>query len=66
MGEARMTVEEMKVLLEKARQHNKENNGKVMMCSERGPVGFDMIQGLIQIVEQQQREIEAMKAKFIS
>ena len=61
-----MTVEEMKVLLEKARQQNKENNGKVMMCSERGPVGFDMIQGLIQIAEQQQREIEAMKAKFIT
>ena len=61
-----MNVEEMKMLLEKARQHSKENNGKVMMCSERGPVGFELIEGLIQIIEQQQRELEAVKAKFIS
>ena len=61
-----MTVEELKLTLEKARQHSKENNGKVMMCSERGPVGFDLIQHLITVVEQQQREIDALKAKFIA
>ena len=61
-----MSVEEMKMLLEKARQHSKENNGKVMMCSERGPVGFELIEGLISIIEQQQRELEAVKAKFIT
>jgi hypothetical protein len=64
--ESRMTVEELKSLLEKARQQSKDNNGKVMMCSERGPVGFDLVQHLIQVVEQQQREIDALKAKFIS
>jgi hypothetical protein len=61
-----MTVDEMKKQLEKARQHSKENDGKVMMCSERGPVGYDLVQSLIALVEQQQREIEALKAKFIS
>ena len=61
-----MNVEDMKGMLEKARQHSKENNGKVMMCSDRGPVGFELIQGLIQLVEQQQKEIEALKAKFIT
>jgi len=61
-----MTVDEMKTMLEKSRQHCKENSGKVMMCSDKGPVGFDMIQALIQLVEQQQRELEAIKAKFIS
>ena len=61
-----MTIDDMKSLLEKSRQHSKENNGKVMMCSDKGPVGFDLIQALIQLVEQQQRELEAVKAKFIS
>lgn len=61
-----MSVEEMKMLLEKARQHSKENAGKVMMCSDRGPASFELIEGLIQIVEQQQRELEAVKAKFIT
>ena len=61
-----MSVEEMKMLLEKSRQQSKENNGKVMMCSERGPVGYDLIEGLISIIEQQQRELEAVKAKFIT
>ena len=61
-----MTVEELKTLFEKSRQYCKENSGKVMMCSDRGPAGFDLIQGLIQVIEQQQREIEGIKAKFIS
>ena len=61
-----MTVEEMKALLEKSRQHSKDNNGKVLMCSDKGPAGFELIQGLVQLAEQQQREIEAMKAKFIA
>lgn len=61
-----MNIDEMKSILGKARQHSKENDGKVMMCSERGPANFDLIQGLIQLVEQQQKEIEALKAKFIS
>ena len=61
-----MTVDELKALLEKSRQQSKDNTGKVMMCSERGPVGFDLVQHLITVVEQQQREIEALKAKFIT
>ena len=61
-----MTVEEMKNQLEKARQHSKENNGKVLMCSERGPAGFDLIQSLITLIEQQQKEIEGLKGKLIS
>lgn len=61
-----MTVDEMKGLLDKSRQHCKENTGKVMMCGDKGPVGFDLIQALIQLAEQQQKEIDAMKAKFIS
>jgi hypothetical protein len=61
-----MTVEEMKMQYEKARQQCKENNGKVMMCSEKGPVGFELVNSLIALAEQQQREIEALKAKFIS
>ena len=60
-----MTVEEIKTLVEKSRQQSKENGGKVMMCSEKGPVGFDVIQALIQLAEQQQRELDALKGKFI-
>jgi hypothetical protein len=61
-----MTVDEIKGLLEKARTQSKENAGKVMMCSDKGPVGYDIVQALIQLVEQQQREINDMKAKFIN
>lgn len=61
-----MNVEELKSLLERARQYSKENSGKVLMCSDRGPAGFELIQALITVVEQQQREIDAIKAKFIS
>ncbi len=61
-----MTIEEIKTALEKSRQHSKDQNGKVIMCSEKGPVGYDLIQGLIALAEQQQREIDAIKAKFIS
>ena len=61
-----MTLEEMKSLLEISRQHSKENTGKVMMCSDKGPAGYELIQGLIQLVEQQQKELDAVKAKFIS
>jgi len=61
-----MTVDEIKGLLDKARTQSKENAGKVMMCSDKGPVGYDIIQALIQLVEQQQREINDMKAKFIN
>jgi len=61
-----MTVDEIKSLLEKARANSKDNTGKVMMCSDKGPVQFDLIQSIIQVIEQQQREIDAMKAKFIS
>jgi hypothetical protein len=64
--ETSMTVEELKTLLERARQQSKDNNGKVMMCSDRGPVGFDLVQHLITVVEQQQREIEDLKNKFIN
>jgi hypothetical protein len=60
-----MNVEELKTLLERARQFSKENNGKVMMCSDRGPVGFDLIQALISVIERQQRDIDEIKAKFI-
>jgi hypothetical protein len=52
--------------LEKARQNSKDNTGKVMMCSDKGPVGFDIVQALLQLIEQQGKEIEALKAKFIS
>jgi hypothetical protein len=65
-GARQMNVEELKSLLEKARAQSKDNNGKVMMCSERGPVGFDLVQHLITVVEQQQHEIDALKAKFIT
>jgi hypothetical protein len=65
-GDTPLTVDEMKNMLEKSRQHSKENAGKVMMCSDKGPVGYELIQGLITLLEQQQREIDAMKAKFIS
>ena len=61
-----MTVEEIKTLVEKSRQLSKEQNGKVIMCSEKGPVGYDLIQALISLAEQQQREIDAIRAKFIS
>jgi hypothetical protein len=61
-----MTVEEIKTLVEKSRQLSKDQSGKVIMCSEKGPVGYDLIQGLISLAEQQQREIDAIKAKFIS
>ena len=61
-----MTVEEMKTMLEKSRQLSKDNSGKVLMCSEKGPAGYDLIQALIQLAEQQQREIDALKAKFIA
>ncbi len=61
-----MTVDEMKGLIEKSRTHCKENAGKVMMCSDKGPVTFDIITSLLQLVEQQQRELDAVKAKFIS
>ena len=61
-----MTLEEMKSQLEKARQHSKENSGKVLMCSERGPAGFDLIQALIVLIEQQQKEIDTLKGKLIS
>jgi hypothetical protein len=61
-----MNVDEMRVLLEKARQTAKDNAGKIQMCSEKGPANFDLIEGLIQIVEQQQRELDAVKAKFIN
>ena len=61
-----MSVDEIKGLLDKARTQSKENAGKVMMCSDKGPVGYDIIQALIQLVEQQQREINDMKAKFIN
>ena len=61
-----MTVDDLKPLLEKARQQSKDNAGKVMMCSDRGPVTFDLVQHLITVVEQQQREIETLKARFIT
>lgn len=61
-----MNVEELKTLLERARQFSKENSGKVLMCSDRGPAGFELIQALITVIEQQQREIEGIKAKFIT
>ena len=61
-----MTVENLKTLFEKSKHYSSENSGKVMMCSDRGPAGFDLIEALIQVVESQQREIEAIKAKFIS
>jgi hypothetical protein len=64
-GATPMNVEELKGLLERARQHSKDNSGKVLMCSDRGPAGFDLIQALITVVEQQQREIEQIKSKFI-
>jgi hypothetical protein len=35
------------------------------MCSDRGPVGFDLIQALIAVIERQQRDIDEIKAKFI-
>ena len=60
-----MTVEEIKTLVEKSRQQSKDNAGKVMMCSEKGPVGFEVVQALIQLAEQQQRELDALKARFI-
>ena len=59
-------LEELKTLLERARQFSKDNNGKVMMCSDRGPVGFELIQALIAVIERQQRDIDEIKAKFIS
>jgi len=65
-AETHMTLEEMKSLLDKSRQYSKENAGKVLMCSDKCPAGFDLIHGLIQLVEQQQKEIDAMKAKFIT
>ena len=61
-----MTVDELKSYLDKSRQQSKDNTGKVMMCSERGPVGFEIIQHLIQVLEQQQDEIDTLKAKFIT
>jgi hypothetical protein len=61
-----MNVEELKSLLERARQYSKENTGKVLMCSDRGPAGFELVQALITVVEQQQREIDEIKSKFIS
>jgi hypothetical protein len=64
--ETSMSVEELRTLLERARQQSKDNSGKVMMCSDRGPVGFDLVQHLITVVEQQQREIDDLKGKFIN
>jgi len=61
-----MNVEELKNLLERARQYSKDNSGKVLMCSDRGPAGFELIQALIAVVEQQNREIEEIKSKFIT
>jgi hypothetical protein len=65
-GDTKMNVEELKNLLERARQYSKDNSGKVLMCSDRGPAGFELIQALIAVVEQQNREIEEIKSKFIT
>lgn len=61
-----MNVEELKTLLERARQYSKDNSGKVMMCSDRGPAGFELVQALITVVERQQREIDEIRSKFIN
>src|SRR5688500_4518992 len=53
-GDTPINVEEFKPRLERARQYSKDNSGKVMMCSDRGPAGFELVQALITVVERQQ------------
>jgi len=57
-----MSVDQLRKEIEQYEQALKGKTGKVVAFSENGPANMGLIRALFEVVVQQQREIETLKA----
>ena len=60
-----MTVDQLRKEIDAYEQSLKGKSGKVVAFSENGPANMGLIKALFDVVEQQQREIDALKANVL-
>lgn len=56
-----MKIDELKVTVEKYRAEMKDKGGRVVVSSESGPVGMQLIDALVACIEAQDRKIAEMQ-----
>ena len=60
-----MTVEQLRKEIDAYEQSLKGKTGKVVAFTENGPANMGLIRALFEVVEQQQREIDQLKANVL-
>ena len=58
-----MRVEELRQKIDQASEKSEADGGKLIMKGKSGPVGYDMIRMVCDVLERQQREIDELRAK---
>jgi hypothetical protein len=58
-----MTIKELKKRVEEVKQESKRTAGTAVLSSEQGPIGISWIEKIILILEDQQKQIDELKAK---
>jgi len=56
-------LEKLKERLAKEEENLKNSSGKVCMFSETGPISLGLFKALVDVVEQQAKEIEELKKR---
>ena len=59
-----MTMKELKAKLASDRREMALKSGKQMLISENGPAGFGLIDGIISVLEAQQKQIDALEQRL--
>ena len=59
-----MNVSDLKTRVEKYRENLKKNSGKACLFSETGPVGMSLIDAIVEVLDAQQKRIDALQARL--
>jgi hypothetical protein len=61
-----MKLKEAKAKIEAKRASLREKSGHMVASSENGPIGIDMIDALLVVIEDQQKRIEELEKRPIT
>jgi len=59
-----MTIDELKVKVEKERTNLEKKTGQIVQFSKNGPISIHLIDAIVQVIEEQQKTINELKSKL--
>jgi hypothetical protein len=61
-----MVIAHLEAIVERNKAHLKNASGSICRMTEEGPIGFDVIDPLIEIIKAQEARIDQLERLFVS